>query len=80
MHFYIGNALDQYAEQNRTEQAGPAVTFEMCIRKMPGSNLGWITDYPDLEFSWFSLATPSQLRGSTSIRPVQLPFKSIIIH
>jgi hypothetical protein len=63
-----------------TEQASIAATPETCIRKVLGSNLGWITGYPDREFSWFSLATRSKFRDSTSIRPRPLHFKSTITH
>jgi hypothetical protein len=42
-----------------------AVKFLYLYSGVPGSNLGWVADYPDRRFSWFSLVSPGECRDST---------------
>jgi hypothetical protein len=49
---------------------GPNVVVEwlvllLCIREVPGSNLGPETGYPDWDFSWFFSVPPEKFRDST---------------
>jgi hypothetical protein len=44
------------------------------------SNLGWDTGYLDRSFSCFLLVHPGKYWNRTSIRPRQLPSKSLPIH
>jgi hypothetical protein len=51
-----------------------------CIQQMLGSNLVWVTDYPDWDFFWFPAVSLGKCQDSTMIMPWILPSKYFPIH
>jgi hypothetical protein len=51
-----------------------------CTQQMLGSNLVWVTGYPDQDFSWFPAVPLGKCQDSAMIMPLTFPSKHFPIH
>lgn len=51
-----------------TNHVGPAVTFQVCVQDVLGSNLVQNNVYPDRDFSWYFPVLPDKCKDSTLVR------------